>query len=64
MAGRHRRPDGARAPLQLGIAEPVYLCDTWEGVVKTGAVDTYYRDGKHDDTSRRDRRRRWSRGSG
>jgi O-methyltransferase len=29
----------------------VYLCDTWEGVVKTGAVDTYYRDGKHDDTS-------------
>jgi O-methyltransferase len=36
----------------LGIDDPVYLCDTWEGVVKTGAVDTYYRDGKHDDTSR------------
>lgn len=36
----------------LGIADPIYLCDTWEGVVKTGAVDTYYRDGKHDDTSR------------
>ena len=28
----------------------VYLCDTWRGVVKTGEVDIYYRDGKHDDT--------------
>jgi O-methyltransferase len=36
----------------LGIADPVFLCDTWEGVVKTGPIDTYYRDGKHDDTSR------------
>jgi O-methyltransferase len=36
----------------LGLADRVYLCDTWEGVVKTGLVDTYYRDGKHDDTSR------------
>lgn len=36
----------------LGIADPVFLCDTWEGVVKTGEVDTYYHDGKHDDTSR------------
>jgi O-methyltransferase len=36
----------------LGITDPVYLCDTWEGVVKSGEVDTYYRDGKHDDTSR------------
>jgi O-methyltransferase len=35
----------------LGLEEPVYLCDTWQGVVKTGAVDTYYRDGKHDDAS-------------
>jgi O-methyltransferase len=35
----------------LGIAEPVVLCDTWEGVVKTGEVDVYYRDGQHDDTS-------------
>ena len=33
----------------LGLDEPVYLCDTWAGVVKTGDVDTYYRDGKHDD---------------
>jgi len=36
----------------LGITDPVYLCDTWDGVVKTGAVDIYYRDGKHADTSR------------
>jgi O-methyltransferase len=36
----------------IGIEDTVYLCDTWEGVVKTGAVDTYYRDGKHGDTSR------------
>jgi len=35
----------------LGNTEGVYLCDTWEGVVKTGEVDTYYKDGKHDDTS-------------
>jgi O-methyltransferase len=32
--------------------DPVYLCDTWEGVVKTGPEDIYYHDGKHDDTSK------------
>jgi O-methyltransferase len=37
---------------RLGIDEPVFLCDTWEGVVKTGPDDIYYHDGKHDDTSR------------
>ncbi len=37
----------------LGIADLVFLCDTWLGVVKTGPIDTYYRDGKHDDTSRK-----------
>lgn len=36
---------------RLGLEDPLYLCDTWQGVVKTGAVDTYYRDGKHDDAS-------------
>jgi O-methyltransferase len=36
----------------LGIDDPVILCDTWEGVVKTGPDDIYYHDGKHDDTSR------------
>jgi O-methyltransferase len=30
----------------------VFLCDTWQGVVKTGPIDMYYRDGKHNDTSR------------
>lgn len=35
----------------LGLEETVYLCDTWTGVVKTGDVDIYYRDGKHDDAS-------------
>ena len=34
-----------------GMHDRVYLCDTWQGVVKTSAVDTYYRDGKHDDAS-------------
>ena len=37
---------------RIGINDPVYLCDTWRGVVKTGEIDTYYRDGAHDDTSR------------
>lgn len=37
---------------ELGLDQTVYLCDTWKGVVKTTDVDTYYRDGKHDDTSR------------
>ena len=36
----------------LGIADPVCLCDTWEGTVKTGPIDIYYDDGKYDDTSR------------
>jgi O-methyltransferase len=36
----------------LGQSDQVYLCDTWAGVVKTGPADIYYRDGKHDDTSK------------
>ena len=43
MAGRLER---------LGVDADVFLCDTWAGVVKTGARDIYYHDGKHDDTSR------------
>ena len=35
-----------------GIQEPVYLCDTFRGVVKAGAHDTYYKGGEHADTSR------------
>ena len=30
----------------------MFLCDTWTGIVKTTDVDTYYHDGKHDDTSK------------
>jgi O-methyltransferase len=37
---------------ELGIEDAICLCDTWTGVVKSGAVDIYYRDGKHDDTSK------------
>jgi O-methyltransferase len=36
----------------LGLEDTVHLCDTWKGVVKTGEVDIYYRDGKHDNASR------------
>lgn len=35
----------------LGLEDTVYLCDTWTGVAKSGEVDIYYRDGKHDDAS-------------
>ena len=35
----------------LGMSDPVCLCDTWEGMVKTGPADIYYHDGKHNDTS-------------
>jgi O-methyltransferase len=42
----------AKRCMELGIDDPVFLCDTWSGIVKTTEVDTYYHDGKHDDTSR------------
>ncbi len=35
----------------LGIPDPVLLCDTFTGVVKVSAVDTYYRGGEHRNTS-------------
>jgi O-methyltransferase len=38
----------ARRAEELGIADPVILCDTWEGVVKAGEVDTYYSNGRHE----------------
>jgi len=31
--------------------DPVYLCDTFEGVVKAGALDTAYKGGEHADTA-------------
>jgi len=41
----------------LAIAAPtksVYLADTFEGVVKAGKNDTYYKGGEHADTSEQD----------
>jgi len=34
-----------------GIDDPVYLCDTFEGVVKAGPKDSKYKGGEHADTS-------------
>lgn len=34
-----------------GSSAPVYLCDTFRGVVKAGIHDTGYRGGEHSDTS-------------
>jgi O-methyltransferase len=34
-----------------GISEPVYLCDTFSGVVHASAADSTYRGGEHADTS-------------
>ena len=55
-------PDGHPGGRGSASTSPCYLCDTWEGVVKTGAIDTYYRDGKHDDASKADRPGRSSTG--
>jgi O-methyltransferase len=35
----------------LGIEDPVYLCDTFEGVVHAGPKDPGYKGGEHADTS-------------
>jgi O-methyltransferase len=34
---------------QLGLTDPVWLCDTFEGVVKTSAADPSYAGGEHRD---------------
>jgi O-methyltransferase len=39
----------ARRAADLGIDAPVYLCDTFAGVVKSGDADPHYRDGMHAD---------------
>lgn len=36
----------------LGIKDKVYLCDTFEGVVKASNKDSKYKGGEHSDTSR------------
>ena len=41
----------AKRALCTGIKDLVYLCDTFEGVVKAGSRDPHYRGGEHSDTS-------------
>jgi O-methyltransferase len=41
----------ARRAQLSGIREPVYLCDTFTGVVKATATDAHYKGGEHADTS-------------
>ncbi len=40
-----------RRAADLGLAAEVFLCDTFTGVVKTGAEDRNYRGGEHADTA-------------
>ena len=42
----------AKQAAECGIKDPVYLCDTFCGVVKAGSNDTVYKGGEHADTSR------------
>jgi len=42
----------AKRAAMCGIRDPVYLCDTFCGVVKGGAHDTYHTGGQHADTSK------------
>jgi O-methyltransferase len=41
----------AKKAMLCGIAEPVYLCDTFTGVVKASFHDPVYRGGEHADAS-------------
>ncbi len=40
-----------RRAADLGLAAEIFLCDTFTGVVKTGAEDRNYRGGEHADTA-------------
>ncbi|MCX5829581.1 MAG: class I SAM-dependent methyltransferase [Deltaproteobacteria bacterium] len=42
----------AKRAKECGIAERVYLCDTFTGVVKAGPEDSRYKGGEHHDTSK------------
>lgn len=42
----------AKGADRFGISDPVYLCDTFTGVVKAGDEDSIYTGGEHSDTSR------------
>jgi O-methyltransferase len=41
----------AHKAAQCGITDPVYLCDTFSGVVKATENDTFYKGNEHADTS-------------
>src|SRR5262245_43956174 len=41
----------ASAAKKSGIVAPLYLCDTFHGVVKAGVHDSVYKGGEHADTS-------------
>jgi O-methyltransferase len=41
----------ARALARCGLCQPIYLCDTFQGVTKTGINDPHYQGGEHADTS-------------
>lgn len=41
----------AESARRCGIADPVYLCDTFKGVVKASPRDSFYVGGEHADTS-------------
>ncbi len=43
----------ARKAELCGVKDPVYLCDTFSGVVKGGDNDSGYSGGEHSDTSRK-----------
>jgi O-methyltransferase len=42
----------ARRLALAGLDSPVYLCDTFSGVVKGGGQDEFYKGGEHADTSK------------
>ena len=44
----------ARRAKLSGIADPVYLCDTFTGIVKASRADWFYTGGEHSDASRAD----------
>ena len=42
----------AKQAANCGISNPVFLCDTFTGVVKAGTEDPHYKDNEHANTSR------------
>jgi O-methyltransferase len=44
----------AKAMATQGLRQPLYLCDIFRGVVKTGEADPHYHGGEHSDASAED----------